>query len=95
MTTDELKALLAERGPIFVVSREDVVELIALREREARLVEALRPFSAMASEMFAANWNYDDVAIGFVTREGPLRLTFKEFCNAHTALAEIEKEAGE
>lgn len=80
---------------LIVLAPTLAAEVISLREREARLVEALRPFSAMASEMFAANWNYDDVAIGFVTREGPLRLTFKEFCNAHTALAEIEKEAGE
>ena len=80
---------------LIVLAPTLAAEVISLREREARLVEALRPFSAMASEMFAANWNYDDVAIGFVTREGPLRLTFKEFCNAHTALAEIETEAGE
>lgn len=81
MTTDELKALLAERGPIFVVSREDVVELIALREREARLVEALRFY---ADPQIYKPHPY---GLGFDRRDVSFR--------AKAALAEIEKEAGE
>ena len=53
--------------------------------------KALRPFSEMAGEMFAANWNDDGVAISFVTKDGPMRITFKEFREARTALSEIAK----
>lgn len=53
--------------------------------------KALRPFSEMAGEMFAANWNDDGVAISIVTKDGPMRITFKEFREARAALAEIDK----
>ena len=55
---------------------------------------ALRPFSEMAGEMFAANWNDDGVAISFVTKDGPMRITFKEFREARAALSEIAKLMG-
>lgn len=83
MTTDELKALRPERGPIFVVSREDVVEFIALREREARLVEALRGIKADCLERAAFSRDGQTVPIG----DG----AWRGLC---AVLAEIEKEAG-
>ena len=52
---------------------------------------ALRPFSEMAGEMFAANWNDDEVAISFVTKDGPMRITFKEFREAHAARAALKE----
>lgn len=76
---------------LIVLAPTLAAEVIALREREARLVEALRPFSAMASEMFAANWNDDGVAISFVTKDGPMRITFKEFREAHAAHAALKE----
>ncbi len=51
-----------------------------------RLREALMPFSIMAGLMFARNWNDDSAAISFVTPDGPIRLTFKEFREARAAL---------
>ncbi len=56
--------------------------------------EALAPFSEMAGEMFASNWNDDGVAVSFITKNGPLRLTFKEFRKAHAALSEISALTG-
>ena len=56
--------------------------------------KALRPFSEMAGEMFAANWNDDGVAISIVTKDGPMRITFKEFREARAAQVEIEKLTG-
>ena len=53
--------------------------------------KALAPFAEMAGEMFARNWNDDGVAISFITQNGPLRLTFKEFRVARVALSEIKK----
>ena len=51
----------------------------------------MRPFSEMAGEMFAANWNDDAVAISFVTKDGPMRITFKEFREAHAARAALKR----
>lgn len=56
-----------------------------------RAEEALAPFDEMAGEMFARNWNDDGVVISFITQNGPLKLTFKEFHTVHTALSKIKK----
>ena len=73
--------------------------LIALApDLAAALIEAeraLAPFSEMAGEMFASNWNDDGVAVSFVTKNGPLRLTFKEFREARATLARIRAITGE
>ena len=64
----------------------------------AALIEAekaLAPFDEMAGEMFARNWNDDGVAISFITQNGPLRLTFKEFRAVRAAMTEIKKLRGE
>ena len=72
-------------------------EVIALRAQAAkdkarieRLKAALRPFSIMAGEMFARNWNKDGVAISFVGKDGPIRLTFTDFLAARAALEDGE-----
>ena len=51
------------------------------------LVGALAPFKAMAGEMFARNWNRDDVAIQLGTAHSPHRLTFGDFHELHAALS--------
>lgn len=84
----------------YLVLTKGIADLIAaLKEQTARAeraeadlakaVETLRPFSEMAGEMFARNWNDDGVAISFVTPEGCLRLTFEEFRAARVAFAAI------
>jgi prophage DNA circulation protein len=52
---------------------------------EAALAKArkvIEPFSDMAGELFARNWNNSDVVIAFNTPNNPRRITFKDFCNA-------------
>ena len=60
-------------------------------DRIKALEDALLPFSRMAEAMFARNWNRDGVAVSFVEKDGPVRLTFADFLAAHDALAEIQK----
>lgn len=56
-------------------------------ERIKALEDALRPFSRVAGEMFARNWNRDDVAILFDGECEEIRLIFADFLSAHAALA--------
>ena len=94
--------ILTDNGSIVVDScaiwNPEDASLIALAPSLAAALlvaeKALRPFSEMAGEMFAANWNDDGVAISFVTKDGPMRITFKEFREARTALSEIAKLTG-
>lgn len=79
------------------IARSVIAETIALRAQAAtnkarieRLEAALRPFSIMAGEMFARNWNKDGVAISFVGKDGPIRLTFTDFLAARAALEDGE-----
>lgn len=73
--------------------------LIALAPQLAEALieaqEAMKPFSEMAGEMFAANWNDEGVAISFVTKNGPLRLTFRQFRAIHAAATRIDAILGE
>ena len=62
-----------------------------MQDRIKALEDALLPFSRMAEAMFARNWNRDGVAVSFVEKDGPVRLTFADFIAAHDALAEIQK----
>lgn len=55
-------------------------------EKIAALVEALGPFKAMSAELFARNWNKDDVVIALDSPGDPHRLTFGYFLDLHTAL---------
>lgn len=82
---------------LIALAPELAEEVIALRAQAAkdkarieRLEAALRPFSVMAGEMFARNWNNSDVAISFVREGVPIRLTFSDFMAAHTALEDGE-----
>ena len=58
----------------------------ALRAEVERLREAMAPFDRMAGAMFARNWNKDGVAISFVEKDGPIRLTFADFLAVRAAL---------
>ena len=82
---------------LIALAPELAAEVIALRAQAAkdrarieRLRAALRPFSIMAGEMFARNWNKDGVAISFVGKDGPIRLTFTDFLAARAALEDGE-----
>lgn len=82
---------------LFAYSPFLAAEVIALRAQTAkdkarieRLEVALRPFSVMAGEMFARNWNNSDVAISFVREGVPIRLTFINFMAARAALEDGE-----
>lgn len=65
---------------------------IAAHPKVRALVEALRPFSDMCSEMFVRNWNRPDVAIALDGPEGLHRLTFGDFLDLHAALAAMKDE---
>lgn len=60
--------------------------LEALLAEIARLREAMAPFDRMSGAMFARNWNKDGVAISFVEKDGPIRLTFADFLAVRAAL---------
>ena len=89
-------------GPLNIPPAED--RAIAAWNRRAptpeaatliKAEESLAPFDEMAGEMFARNWNDDGVAISFITQNGPLRLTFKEFRAVRATMTEIKKLRGE
>lgn len=58
------------------------------------LAGALEPFSAMASEMCARNWNGSDAALELYGPRGEVKckLTAGDFFNLRAALALIKKE---
>ena len=58
----------------------------------ARLIEAVRPFDAVAVEMFAQNYNASDVVLVVGPVSG-IRLQFRDFLNLRTALAALEGKA--
>jgi hypothetical protein len=55
------------------------------------LVEAVEPFRLMSGELFARNWNKDDVVIALDNPGDPHRLTFGDFLELHAALAAIKR----
>lgn len=65
---------------------EEADEIARLRARVAELERALTPFSDMAGEMFARNWNIDRLVIALDNPGDPHRLFFKEFHAARRAL---------
>ena len=91
-TAGEGKGLM-ERAEI--INARLIVMALDLAAALIRAEKALAPFDEMAGEMFARNWNDDGVAISFITQNGPLRLTFKEFRAVRAALSEIKKLRGE
>lgn len=50
------------------------------------LTEALEPFSKMAGELFARNWNRDDIVSAYDSPDAPCRITAGDFFAARTAL---------
>jgi hypothetical protein len=58
----------------------DAVQRASTAEAEAAtLREALEPFSDMAGELFARNWNASDVVIALDNPDDPHRLTAGDF----------------
>ena len=56
------------------------------QEKIARLTEALRPFSQMAGEMFARNWDAGDIAIALDNPEQSNRVYISDFFAARKAI---------
>lgn len=74
-----------------IAAAEREAELIRLRAENERLREALEPFSGMAGELFARNFNAKDVVVRlrhrpFIDGEGRRELTFWHFVRARKAL---------
>lgn len=65
-----------------------------MTDRIKALEDALRPFSRVAGEMFARNWNRDDVAILFDGGCEEIRLTFADFLSARAAIAASQPAPG-
>lgn len=56
------------------------------------VVEALRPFSEMAGELFARNYNKDDIVFAIHDRGwNPHELTFEDFLRARSLLSKIKE----
>lgn len=64
----------------------------ALRARVEELGVALRPFSDIAGEMFARNFNKGEVVVALDTPEKANRLTFDDFLTARAALQQEDGE---
>lgn len=69
-----------------LVSRPAETALAAMAEREGVLRSACAPFKDMAGEMFARNWNRDQVAIALDNPGDLHRLTFGDFLDLHAAI---------
>lgn len=78
--TDDLKAAAEADYAPRIAAALDVDKIVAL-------VKALEPFKAMSGELFARNWNKDDVVIALDNPGDPRRLTFGDFLDLHAALA--------
>jgi hypothetical protein len=57
----------------------------ALMTDNERLRHACEPFVAMAAELFARNWNRDQIVIALDNPDKPNRLTFSDFLELHAA----------
>ena len=68
--------------------------LAAMTEREGVLRSACAPFKDMAGEMFARNWNRDQVAIALDNPGDLHRLTFGDFIDLHAALQHKDANNG-
>ena len=92
-----LKELLTKNLPAELLDENQALNELVARIDTAliKAKEALVPFDEIAGEMFARNWNDDGVAISFITQNGPLRLTFKEFRAVRATMTEIKKLRGE
>ena len=76
---------------VAAVIRALITDLLAARALLEQAEAVLEPFSEMAGEMFARNWNKDSVAISFVGVDGTIRLTFAEFMGARSTLAALRQ----
>ena len=79
-------ALMERHDAEFVRAENAETEAAALRDEVARLKKSMQPFDRMAGAMLARNWNRDGVAISFVEKDGPIRLTFADFLAVRAAL---------
>lgn len=68
--------------------------LAAMTEREGVLRSACAPFKDMAGEMFARNWNRDQVAIALDNPGDLHRLMFGDFLDLHAALQHKDANNG-
>ena len=68
------------------IPRPAETALAAMAEREGVLRSACAPFKDMAGEMFARNWNRDQVAIALDNPGDLHRLTFGDFLDLHAAI---------
>jgi hypothetical protein len=78
-----------DQTPISAAALRDEMrdELARLREANRELVEALKPFSEMAGELFARNWNDEDVVAVLDNPGDPHRITASDFFRARAVLA--------
>lgn len=68
--------------------------ILSERQRQAELMEEVRkvlePFSQMAGEMFARNWNAGDLAIALDNPDRANRVTAGDFFAARALLSRLE-----
>ena len=77
-----------------IVTARTALSTLPVNDRQTsddvgRLREVLTPFSEIAGELFAQNYNKDDV----VTQIGDIALTFEPFLNARAALKGVPQPA--
>lgn len=95
---DAVKAELHITERLLLSEAETTLELgaanAAMTEREGVLRSACAPFKDMAGEMFARNWNRDQVAIALDNPGDPHRLMFGDFLDLHAALQHKDANNG-
>jgi hypothetical protein len=69
-------------------TRPDASRISALEAENARLREALQPFWEVSGEMFARNYNKEQIIWGAERGEIEFRLRFKHFLEARAALGD-------
>jgi hypothetical protein len=81
----------AMKGLSVIITLEARAE--AAEAKVARLQIALSPFSKMASELFARNYNQNDTVLMFTNEDqGAVRLVFSDFLVARAALRDMGVE---
>jgi hypothetical protein len=84
----------AETNAHLIASAPDMVSRISeLKAENARLREALTPFSGVAGEMFARNYSASDVVWAVPDGQCGPCLTFEEFMAARAALGDSEGQS--
>lgn len=82
----------AAKGQLVVVNaaKAAIEETAALRARVAELEAGLKPFSDIAGEMFARNWNDDRIVIALDNPDKSNRVRFSDFRRARTLLEKAD-----